>query len=153
MSRSLPLSLICAFQVCSEVVFLGPPEEVAELRASLGTNMHRWSTSRLVRENLEDLLGIKLPVPKYGSQAGQNEFSNECGICYSYSLSTDTLEGKPLTVIIPDQVCPNIKCARVFHFDCLVSWLQSVPTNKSSFGTLFGNCPYCQEAISARTFH
>jgi E3 ubiquitin-protein ligase FANCL len=55
-------------------------------------------------------------------------------------------------MITPDQMCLNRKCGRLFHTACLISWLQAVPTNKTSFGTLFGSCPYCSESISVRTF-
>lgn len=103
---------------------------------------------RTVRQNLELVLGHTFPQ-KTGA-AEDSAFTTECGICYSYLLpSGDKIAASDS---IPDQVCPNEKCARMYHFDCLVSWLQSVPSNKSSFGTLFGNCPYCQGAISARTF-
>lgn len=128
--------------------------------------------TKLVRENLESLLEIHLPTKAggdnlNGSVSSTSSFVCECGICYAYEInvgtsysshashattvapehskSSVTLEGQ-----IPDQICSNPKCSKMYHLSCLVEWLQSLPTSKSSFGTVFGKCPYCQESISAR---
>ena len=53
-------------------------------------------------------------------------------------------------VSVPDQACGNSRCSKIYHFSCLVDWFHSLPSSKTSFGTLFGSCPYCQEAISVR---
>lgn len=102
------------------------------------------SNNRFVRQNLEDIFSIKFPTPQ--EQTTIN-ISNECGICYCYQLKISETENS-----IPDQICSYSKCSRIFHYDCLVDWLQSVPTNNSSFGTIFGFCPYCQEPISVKAF-
>ena len=46
--------------------------------------------------------------------------------------------------------CSNIKCNRRFHRKCVIEWLQSLPSTRSSFGSLFGTCPYCSEGVYAR---
>lgn len=102
------------------------------------------SYDRMLRQNLEEILDVQFPSPQ---EQVVNEMTNECGVCYSYQLTTPDGVSS-----FPDQVCSNPKCARIFHYDCLINWLQSVPTNKSSFGTIFGSCPYCQEPISAKAF-
>ena len=38
----------------------------------------------------------------------------------------------------------------MFHYSCLLEMLRSNPTTKQSFYTLYGNCPYCQSAITIR---
>ena len=50
--------------------------------------------------------------------------------------------------VLPDKSCPNEKCARVFHYSCLLDMLRSNPTTKQSFNTLYGCCPYCQTPLS-----
>jgi E3 ubiquitin-protein ligase FANCL len=107
---------------------------------------HR-SDSQLIRQNLEEILDIEFPSPK--ERTSNEMISSECGVCYCYQLTSP--DGTSPSSF-PDQICSNLRCARVFHYDCLITWLQSVPTNKSSFGTIFGSCPYCQEPISAKSF-
>jgi len=51
----------------------------------------------------------------------------------------------------PDVSCQIIKCGRTFHSKCLAEWLQSIPSVRRSFGTLFGSCPYCSTAIAVST--
>lgn len=109
----------------------------------MGQRISKWS-HRSIRHNLEDVLDIHFPSPK---EQDTKDISNECGVCYSSHLTSQ--DG---SLSFPDQVCSNPKCARIFHYDCLITWLQSVPTNKTSFGTIFGSCPYCQEPISAKSF-
>lgn len=116
----------------------------------------RSNTDRFV-ENIERMLGITLPGK---SCAAEEQDHSECAICYSYSLASsdieDTVEsaGDELSNVIrarfsiPDQLCPNSKCARLFHSCCLIDWLQALPSTRSSFGSLFGGCPYCHEPLS-----
>ena len=49
---------------------------------------------------------------------------------------------------MPDHVCSNENCGKMYHRRCLVEWLQAVPSSRSSFGTIFGSCPYCAEMVS-----
>ncbi|KAF1785437.1 FANCL C-terminal domain [Phytophthora cactorum] len=93
------------------------------------------------------------------------EFAIECGICYSYRLEDEednNEEEKQETdgsiqrmteergSRIPDRLCENTKCNRPFHAKCLFDWLRALPTSRQSFHTVFGECPYCREAISAK---
>ena len=84
----------------------------------------------------------------------------DCGICYSYQLynnnnniNNEIISNNNKNNInnIPDIICNNEKCGKSFHTVCIIEWLTSIPTSRTSFGTLFGTCPYCQEAISVRT--
>lgn len=158
--------------------FFGPPNRVNHFRSSLSRNLHLWSTERSVRENIGLMLDISLPNKNIDSAINQN-LCEECGICYTYSISTgaetsssessnfssflstaknsrndNRNKSLPISTVsavaVPDQACSNSKCCKIYHFTCLVDWLQSLPNSMTSFGTLFGSCPYCQEAISIR---
>jgi E3 ubiquitin-protein ligase FANCL len=151
--------------------FFGPPNRVNHFRVSLNQNLHLWSKENSIKENLEKVLGIELPNKNIDSSANEN-LCEECGICYTYSIfklsdeSSSNLasnkdkklppnsfiqtDSTATAVSVPDQACSNKKCCKIYHFNCLVDWLQSLPSSKTSFGTLFGSCPYCQEAISVR---
>jgi E3 ubiquitin-protein ligase FANCL len=191
-SRRLAVSRTCSIKVTldpmhprelCQITYMGPRDEVMTLRRNFGKNLSKWSSTDLVRLNLQHLLETTFIEP---SSAEDLSYLNECGICYSYQLlsagmdsrtalssrghthstqptssssSTANASGRhkeeeeALEMATPDQMCLNRKCARLFHTPCLVSWLQAVPTNKTSFGTLFGSCPYCSESISVRTFY
>ncbi len=115
-----------------------------------------------------------------GGEEEEEEMKAECAICYCYALAGATraaargagggavLGGRSDAMgtrvgvsfadagisapdSIPDQLCANPKCSRVFHSSCLVDWLQSLPSSRTSFGTLFGCCPYCNDPISVKT--
>jgi E3 ubiquitin-protein ligase FANCL len=153
--------------ICA-MTFFGPPGRINSFQVSLNKSLHLWSTERSLKENIEIVLGFKLPSRRIESSENEN-LCEECGICYTYSiasaacdlstssithfrpsLSNSNLPTVRPTVSVPDQACSNPKCCKIYHFTCLVEWLQSLPTSKTSFGTLFGSCPYCQEAISVR---
>lgn len=148
--------------------FFGPPNRVNTFRISLNKNIHLWSKDRSVRENIEILLGFPLPSRE---TATSDNLSEECGICYAYSIvvtsgavNSDSsshnennrtshvsdIATKTQNTAVPDQICSNTKCCKVYHSSCLVDWLHSLASCKTSFGTIFGSCPYCQEAISVR---
>ena len=161
--------------------FFGPPTRVNQFRLSLSRNLHLWSIEKSVRENMEVMLGVTLPCKHTDNKMNEN-LCEECGICYTYSISNSSHSnsfndvnlnskmksssetgnlvksdrkmagntGLASSVSFPDQACGNIKCSKIYHFSCLVDWLHSLPSSKTSFGTLFGSCPYCQEAISVR---
>jgi E3 ubiquitin-protein ligase FANCL len=112
------------------------------------------------------VLSITLPS-KNIKNSSDTEFFIECGICYTYSIALTDVSHLELATTsttnstsidhmcntdshVPDQVCSNPKCNRMYHFSCLVNWLQSIPTSKTSFGTLFGQCPYCNEPLSVQ---
>jgi E3 ubiquitin-protein ligase FANCL len=111
------------------------------------------STDRSIKDNIEELIEIQLPLPS--SSHTTESFSLECAICYSYHLDIEEqrrADGKSsMLTVTPDYYCPNIKCRRPYHSICLAGWLQSVPTTKNSFGTLFGTCAYCQSSISLKS--
>ena len=138
--------------------FFGPPNRVNHFRILVGQHLHRWSKEKNVRENLELVLDIQLPN-KHTTKSTEEaaSMSEECGICYNYSLLSTTNAntmgidgGTTVTSSVPDQACPNTKCCKMYHSHCLLDWLQSLPTTKSSFGTVFGTCIYCSEPISVR---
>jgi len=64
----------------------------------------------------------------------------ECGICYSFRLENN----------VPDKVCDNPKCAKPFHRQCLSEWLRAIPSSRTSFDTIFGECPYCTNQITCK---
>ena len=141
----------------------------------------------IVRENIQDMLGLILPAPcapatkassdhlpckrprtdsaqasstatsaaasgqKRGSGGGVGgepvEYVTECGICYSFNGSEHETDPDP-EMHMPDQVCPNAQCGKMFHKNCLVEWLRAVPSSRRSFGTIFGSCPYCCARLS-----
>lgn len=135
-----------------DLKFLGAPERVEAMRSAMIKNFDQWQTEATFRANLERILEVSMLRP---SDKATEKFSMECAICYSYleqrEQSVKLQEGNASSVgDIPDTVCPNSKCGRAYHHSCLSDWLQSLPTCRNSFGTLFGACPYCQEPISTR---
>lgn len=136
-----------------EIRFFGSEAAVAPLRASLNRALHAWSLSRSVVENLRGMLGVNLPsaddareakakaASGEGGEEGDSGQSAPCAICYAYTLDDE----------IPAVVCDNVHCARPYHRACLLEWLRALPESRTSFDTVFGACPYCSEAISAKT--
>ena len=135
--------------------FMGPPDKMRELQNTMSRSMHLWRAggeNRSIRDRLEELLEVTLPSPKprkdgnkrarAGSLDDDENYCTECGICYSF------MESEGDQNLAPDQVCPKESCQRVFHYRCLYAWLQNVPSSRSSFGSLFGHCPYCNEWLS-----
>lgn len=105
--------------------------------------------------NLEAVLGVALPGPlkRRGEEEeeGEEEEDVSCAICYSVEdpeAASGAGTGTAGCSSYPDQICPNSKCSRHYHRGCLTSWMQSLPSSRMSFGTLFGSCPYCSENMS-----
>jgi E3 ubiquitin-protein ligase FANCL len=122
---------------------------VHQLRTALAKNAYKWKSEDFVRENIERILDIELPRRE---TTPSEVLAVECGICYTYGLTVEddaAVKGKSREEI-PDQLCPNAKCNRVYHLSCLTGWLQSLPSTRTSFDTIFGECPYCQESISVK---
>jgi E3 ubiquitin-protein ligase FANCL len=112
---------------------------VAPLRSRLNERLGLWEPlSRTVRENLQIVLETEFPKP---TVATAEEFSVECGVCYTYRL-----EG-----VIPSCACDG--CNQVFHHSCLQEWLQALPNCQQSFDSVFGSCPYCSKSISVKLHH
>ena len=132
-----------------EIRFFGSEAAVAPVRASLNRELHTWSLDRSVVANLGEVLGVSLPsaddarAAKDNAQTGESGDSGQtapCAICYSYTLDDE----------IPAVICDNVHCARPYHSACLLEWLRALPESRTSFDTVFGACPYCSEAISAK---
>lgn len=146
--------------VLTELNFFGNQASVGVLRERWGNNASsRWDELRPLHKNLEDVLELTLPSPK---TTKAEEFAIECGICYSYRLEVEEgneeeaknpMQRKAVEEQgsrIPDRLCENTKCNRPFHAKCLFDWLRALPTSRQSFHTVFGECPYCREAICAK---
>jgi len=141
-----------------EIRFLGSEASVAPLRTKLSKGMHSWDPSKLPRINLEYILGAHFPSPQTSKK---EDFKVECGICYSFHLpvqaepdvetSLNRQPPDPAGILTPDCICNNPKCARGYHPICLFEWLQSLPSSRVLFDTVFGQCPYCSEPISVKS--
>lgn len=139
-----------------ELTFFGNDAAVAPLRERWSSSLFQWDDALSPRENLERVLGVSFPSP---SERKMEEFAIECGICYSYRLELDAgsdsntrlpTTSEPQRTMIPDRLCENRSCNRPFHEKCLFDWLKALPTARQSFNTVFGECPYCRETISAK---
>ncbi|CAI5742544.1 unnamed protein product [Hyaloperonospora brassicae] len=146
----------------SELSFFGSQVSVGVLRELWGSRAwSRWDESRSLQANLEDALNIKLPSP---TTTKLEELAAECGICYANRLEEEGDETNEKAErssgqralkseqgsCLPDRLCENVKCNRPFHAKCLYDWLRALPTSRQSFHTVFGECPYCRDAISAK---
>ncbi|XP_021341917.1 E3 ubiquitin-protein ligase FANCL-like [Mizuhopecten yessoensis] len=120
-----------------ECRFLGADNAVVPLRESLNSNLHLWDEQKGLLENLQSLLGTELPSP---ATSNKEEFSVECGICYSYRLDTE----------LPNEACSDARCGQPFHQTCLYEWLRALPSSRQSFNTIFGDCPYCSKPIKVK---
>eukprot|EP00051_Salpingoeca_urceolata_P013696 m.172972 g.172972 ORF g.172972 m.172972 type:complete len:413 (+) comp17866_c0_seq4:6314-7552(+) len=118
-------------------LFLGPDHVVNPLREQYYSGLASWDPSADLVTNLQNLLGFELPT---ATTASKDDFSVECGICYSFRLDDS----------IPDKVCDDPRCSRPFHRSCLYDWLAALPDAQQSFLTVFGTCPYCEHAISVQ---
>eukprot|EP00644_Phytophthora_capsici_P016511 jgi/Phyca11/529968/estExt2_fgenesh1_pm.C_PHYCAscaffold_520045 len=147
--------------VLSELNFFGSQASVGVLRERWDKNASsKWDETQQLHKNLEKVLEVVLPSPK---TTKPDEFAVECGICYSYRLEEDDIEEEKQGSAgivrkvteegsrIPDRLCENPNCNRPFHAKCLFDWLRALPASRQSFHTVFGECPYCREAISAST--
>ncbi|GMF23440.1 unnamed protein product [Phytophthora lilii] len=145
--------------VLNDLSFFGNQASVGALRERWGScAASRWDETCSLQSNLENVLQVTLPSPKTSKP---EEFAVECGICYSYRLEGETVEDNnedaAATKVtteqgsrIPDRLCENPNCNRPFHVKCLYEWLHALPTSRQSFHAVFGECPYCREAISAK---
>lgn len=165
----LDINIVNPREICP-MNFFGPPIRVNHFRASLNKNVQLWCNQRSLKCNIEALLEVPLPT-KTTENGASDYLCEECGICYAYSIPSDKCDQPNLyrgsefqssshqsldsskvkqSISVPDQACGNTKCCKIYHFSCLVDWLQALPSSKTSFGTLFGSCPYCQESLSVR---
>ncbi|XP_006817054.1 E3 ubiquitin-protein ligase FANCL-like [Saccoglossus kowalevskii] len=124
-------------RVLPECRFLGADHVVNPLRDKLNANLERWDPLQSALMNLHNIIQIEFPSP---SKIQKQDFSMECGICYSYRLETT----------IPDKVCEDPRCGQPFHQTCLYEWLRALPSSRQSFNTIFGECPYCSKPITVK---
>eukprot|EP00912_Choanoflagellata_sp_UC4_P001628 UC4_evm1s1043 len=115
--------------------FLGPKSSVAIFRENLRSRCHIWDQSCNIIENIENTLLHKLPTKEEKCNVEDNI---ECSICYSYMLDDE----------VPEVICPQENCAVSFHRSCLLEYIRTMPDHRSSYQTVFGNCPYCDGQIS-----
>jgi E3 ubiquitin-protein ligase FANCL len=120
-----------------EIQFLGSEQFVEPIKRKFLLEISNWNVHLTPRENLVILLGIVFPMKDLMDVESIEE---ECGVCYSYRLDGS----------LPDKVCENAKCAKCFHAACLCEWLRALSTTKTSFNTLYGQCPYCSDPITIK---
>ena len=106
-----------------------------------------WSEDLSVRCNQEAWFGFPLPSPATTDKAA---YIVECGVCYSHRISANDNDEEDTATVIPNITCSNTSCARSYHESCLSEWLHSLPGAKTSFGRIFGQCPYCCDSISVK---
>lgn len=130
-----PHAPLKAFPECR---FLGSEAAITPYKRLLNENIHLWDTSGniLPRQNLETVLKLKLPKPPATNSS--QDLGIECGICYAYRLDDK----------LPDVVCDLAECGKPYHRQCLVEWLRALPDSRENFGTISGNCVYCERGIS-----
>ncbi|XP_063427895.1 E3 ubiquitin-protein ligase FANCL-like [Mytilus trossulus] len=116
--------------------FMGADHSVSQLRQNMNSNLYHWDPEGNLLENLQSLLDIIFPTP---TTSKKEEFSMECGICYSYKLETE----------LPNEVCNDSRCEQAYHHSCLYEWLRSSGC-RQSFNTVFGECPYCSKPITVK---
>eukprot|EP01125_Pyxidicula_operculata_P020172 TRINITY_DN7401_c0_g1_i1.p1 TRINITY_DN7401_c0_g1~~TRINITY_DN7401_c0_g1_i1.p1 ORF type:complete len:378 (+),score=27.21 TRINITY_DN7401_c0_g1_i1:129-1136(+) len=119
--------------------FLGSDNAIEPLKQNLNSNLHNWDYKNTLRENLEQTLNIEFPTPK---ETDIQEFNVECAICYEYKGS----DGDE----IPDRICNGKNCGKSFHSSCLYSWLSNIRSNRQTFDTIIGSCPYCETQIAIK---
>lgn len=135
---------LCPTAPLGDTTFFGPAAQVAAHKAALHANAHLWDHRDGFVANLQRALGTALPR-KEEAAAGDSGYLAECGVCYAYALDSGAGAAR-----VPDQACANPRCHRVYHHGCLLEWVQSVPTSRKSFGSIFGSCPYCCEPMSVK---
>jgi len=114
-----------------ECRFFGSEKVIGPLNDALTRNTSMWDHDVLPRINLGSVLGIAFPTrPEAEDETDGNE---ECGICYSDGGGS----GAPVIT------CEDARCVQRFHQSCLVGWLQGLPSTRSTFDALSGECPYC----------
>lgn len=123
-----------------EIRFLGSETAIEPYKERLNQNIQLWDISgqSLLRQNLERVLEVTLPLPVDENDKDSNSNMVECGICYAYRLEEST----------PDITCDLAECSKPYHRACLVEWLRALPVTRESFGMITGNCVYCEEIIS-----
>ena len=156
------------FSFPSHFSFIGASHLTDPLKRRLEDNEGRdlWDEDlRSFVGNVQNVLDLTLPpkgedVGEGGEQGLTSGF--ECSICYSLSppnqtnskmeeeedeVRGDESEDNQLGEQGGFVYCKDERCGRSFHPSCLAQWLQALPDSHSSFGSLFGSCPYCSSQI------
>lgn len=136
-SGSLQLAIDAAHpRSLPECRFLGADHVTQPLKENLNRNLDKWNPAGSLYTNLQNVLEFQFPSPEHTSK---EEFSVDCGICYSHRLGDK----------IPDQVCGDARCDSQYHQECLYEWFRSLGC-RQSFNTLFGECLYCSRPITVK---
>lgn len=115
--------------------FLGSARAIQPLQNLLDEKGEElWDPGQGVLENLSEILSVELP-PKPNEES--EKINIECGVCYCYDMMDQ----------IPEISCNNESCRQLFHVGCLVEWFKGLPHVRQSFGTVFGECPYCSKPM------
>ncbi|CAB3360498.1 Hypothetical predicted protein [Cloeon dipterum] len=114
-----------------ELSFLGPDSKVGPLESRLRNKQWRVCDESLLA-SLQEFLGVEF-AEAAGAAASQAESQEPmCSVCFA----PDAL----------DRTCEM--CQGLFHEQCLLQWLQSVPSNRTAFNRIVGQCPLCKQEIS-----
>lgn len=115
--------------------FLGAIKNIQPLQSLIDEGAERWDTNSSILENLEEILQLK--VPNKPDSETSDLISIDCGICYCYDMCGE----------VPEMTCNNDSCNQLYHVSCLVEWFRGLVNVRQSFGTVFGECPYCSKAM------
>lgn len=142
-----------------DLAFMGSDKGMEPLLARVQANRWKWNPECSVLTNLAEIL--EMQIPKQGSINGTDAASMgiECGICYNFRRprGADDHTAAPRMDVninegdVPDICCDNAFCGKPFHRQCLLEWLASDPSTRTSFGTMFGACPYCSAPVAVKS--
>ena len=114
--------------------FLGSAKSIQPFQNLLDEKADEWDPALGIVENLATILDLELPSKPTEEDSA---ISIECGVCYCYEMMDQ----------IPEVSCNNETCKQLYHVDCLVEWFRGLPDVRHSFGTVFGECPYCSKPM------
>ncbi|EDV21617.1 uncharacterized protein TRIADDRAFT_59799 [Trichoplax adhaerens] len=115
--------------------FFGTDHNVSLLKQKLNNNLQLWNERKSLLTNLQKILEISIPSP---TNSQKEEFITPCGICCGYRLNAT----------LPDKVCDYSLCEKQFHSLCLLEWLKTLPSSRTSFSVIHGQCPYCKKPLN-----
>jgi E3 ubiquitin-protein ligase FANCL len=128
--------------------FLGSDANIRPFRMLLTSRVGQvWSLEMPIWKNLERVFNIDCSALKAKfttmDELQNDSDENECAICYG----GPTTQGLgPL-----DTRCENRQCAKRFHHQCLLEYVQSAPGARQSFDVYYGECPYCTQSIHVKS--
>ena len=142
------MQLDVRFQVANIYIFyriLGADHHVEPLRKNLLRNADLFDPSIPLADNLESILEIRLPA-KPEDDDEREDYNVDCCVCYS--LVRPAEEGQDGSDALPEMQCPNEKCGKRYHEQCLFDYLQSNPENRITGTEIHGLCCYCEQPMS-----